>query len=92
MHRNHHKLEILDDGEARVVGMDYGPHPKVTMVREGIVVVKVPGHSTWMGIGVRGYMPTMLYVFRLVDKLSDTEYIVEEIADMTTKGEYGEPR
>lgn len=61
-------IHTYEDGTARVSGIDYGPKVLVHSVERECIVLRVPGHNRWSGVGNQKYESPKLLVYLIEEQ------------------------
>lgn len=77
------KVIRIRDGHPDILGIDYGNGLSVHALNDSCIVIKVPGQSRWSGIGQRKYEPPSLLIFAITERMSDTSWSVEPLAELS---------
>ena len=84
------RVRIYKNGETIVPGVDMGAHIEVIKLTRSSLVIKVPAHTYWAGIGMRGNAKGTFHVLKILGINGEgdnwTEYHVEEVTDFPVRG------
>lgn len=86
------KIDI--NGGVWVSGIDYGPNVMVHSRNNVCIVLRVPGHTRWSGVGSTKYESPKLLVYRILDEGLDGRTVwlkVEPMMEISQKRRNGKP-
>ena len=78
-------LEFKPDGTPFFRGVDFSGGLSLHYRDKNHIVLKSRGGKYWAGIGMQSYAPASFYVYRIIDKISDTELKVERLVDFPVR-------